>query len=190
MERPKGGIMQRKTMLMALAVCLTIWLAMGSLASAAPPQNKIANLKFSGTLSEADQKYLGLEKPGAFTLQDIKAPYVLIEIMRTTCPHCVEQAPALNQLYKLVANSDLKDKLKFISVGESDHESALQQFKAAHKVLFALVPDPDWAIGSVFTISGTPTTVLVDKSGKVLLVEDGAFDSAGAMFKKIKAKIQ
>jgi hypothetical protein len=76
--------MQRKTMLMALAGCLTIWLAMGSLSAAAPPQEKVANLKFSATLSEADQKYLGLEKPGAFTLQDIKAPYVLLLIMRTT----------------------------------------------------------------------------------------------------------
>jgi peroxiredoxin len=182
--------MHRKTALMALAGCLTILLAMGSLSVAAPPQNKIANLKFSGTLSEADQKYLGLEKPGAFTLQDIKAPYVLMEIMRTTCPHCVAQAPALNQLYKLVANSDLKDKLKIISVGASDHESALKQFKAAHKVPFALVADPNCEIASAFNISGTPTTVLVDKSGKVLLTEVGAFDSAGQMFKKIKAKLK
>ena len=163
---------------------------MGSLSSAAPPPNKIADLKFSGTLSEADQKYLGLEKPGAFTLQDIKAPYVLIEIMRTTCPHCVAQAPALNQLYKLVANSDLKDKLKIISVGETDNESALKQFKAAHKVPFPLVADPDCEIGSAFKISGTPTTVLVDKRGKVLLMEEGAFESAGQMFKKIKAKLK
>ena len=182
--------MHQKTARMALAGCLAILLAMGSLSSAAPPQNKMAKLKFSGTLSEADQKYLGLEKPGAFTLQDIKAPYVLIEIMRTTCPHCVAQAPALNQLYKLVAKSDLKDKVKIISVGESDNGSALKQFKAAHKVPFPLVADPDWEIGSTFTISGTPTTVLVDKSGKVLLVEEGAFDSAGAMFKKIKAKLK
>lgn len=182
--------MHRKTALMALAGCLTILLAMGSLSVAAPPQNKIANLKFSGTLSEADQKYLGLEKPGAFTLQDIKAPYVLIEIMRTTCPHCAAQAPALNQLYKLVANSDLNDKLKIISVGESDNASALKQFKANHKIPFPLVADPDWEFCSAFNISGTPTTVLVDKSGKVLLTEVGVFDNPEAMFKKIKAKLK
>ena len=76
--------MQRKTILMALAGCLTLWLAMASLSLSAPAPQKIANLKFSGTLSEADQKYLGLEKPGAFGLQDIKAPYVLMEITRTT----------------------------------------------------------------------------------------------------------
>jgi hypothetical protein len=69
---------------MSLTGCLAVLLAMGSLATAAPPPDKVAHLTFSGTLSEADQKYLGLEKPGAFTLQDIKAPYVLIEISRTT----------------------------------------------------------------------------------------------------------
>ena len=97
----------------------------------------------------------------------------------------------MNRLYNLVATSDLKDKVKFIAVGESDNGSSLQRFKAAYKVPFPMLPDPDWAIGvDLFHISGTPTTVLVDKSGKVLLVEDGVFDSAGAMFKKMKAKIK
>jgi hypothetical protein len=75
--------MPRKTALVALAGCLMILWAISSLA-AAPAALKIAQLKFSGALSDADRKYLGLEKPGPFTLQDIKAPYVLIEIMRTT----------------------------------------------------------------------------------------------------------
>jgi hypothetical protein len=76
--------MQRKTILMALAGYLMIMLAMSSPSLAAPPHQKVANLKFSGTLSKGDRDYLGLEKPGAFTLQDIKAPYILIEITRST----------------------------------------------------------------------------------------------------------
>ena len=97
----------------------------------------------------------------------------------------------MNRLYNLVAKSDLKDKVKFIAVGESDNGSSLQRFKAAYKVPFPMVPDPDWDIGvDLFNISGTPTTVLVDKSGKVLLMEVGFFDNAGAMFKKIKAKLK
>ena len=76
--------MQRKTILVALAGYLMIMLAISSPSLAAPPQQKVANLKFSGTLSEADRNYLGLEKPGGFTLQDIKAPYILIEIGRST----------------------------------------------------------------------------------------------------------
>ena len=53
--------MHYKTVRMAMAGCLAILLTMGSLSSAAPPPNKIANLKFSCTLSVADQLYLGLE---------------------------------------------------------------------------------------------------------------------------------
>jgi hypothetical protein len=103
----------------------------------------------------------------------------------------VDQAPVVNRLYNLVAKSDLQDKVKFIAVAESDNESSLQRFKTAHKVPFPMVPDPDWDVGvDLFHISGTPTTVLVDKSGKVLLVQDGFFDNAGAMFKKIKARIK
>jgi peroxiredoxin len=186
----QGDLMPRKTAPLALAGCLTLVLACPVLLSATAVPTKTANLKFSSTISEPDRQYLGLEKPGAFTLQDIKAPYVLLELMRTTCPHCIEQAPAMNQLFHLVANSNLKDKVKFIAVGESDEASALQKFKAAHKVPFPLVPDPEWEIGTLFNIQGTPTTVLLDKTGKVLLVEEGVFDRAGQVFKQLKAKIK
>jgi len=76
--------MHRQAVFLALVMGLALLLAYGSQSPAAPLQTQIANLKFSGTLSAADQKYLGLEKPGPFTLQDIKAPYILLEIMRTT----------------------------------------------------------------------------------------------------------
>jgi peroxiredoxin len=102
----------------------------------------------------------------------------------------VEEAPVVNRLYNLVAKSDLKDKVKFLAVGESDNGASLQRFKAAYQVPFPMVPDPDWEFCSAYTISGTPTTVLVDKSGKVLLKEVGAFDNAEAMFKKIKAQLK
>jgi hypothetical protein len=76
--------MRNKTSALTLFWCLTLLLAFSSGSLAASGNATIAHLKFSGPVSEADQKYLGLEKPGAFSLQDIKAPYVLIEITRTT----------------------------------------------------------------------------------------------------------
>jgi hypothetical protein len=76
--------MRHKSTALALAGCLTILLGFGSWSLAAADNSKIANLKFSGPVSEADQKYLGLKNPEKFSLQDIQAPYVLIEITRTT----------------------------------------------------------------------------------------------------------
>jgi len=76
--------MRHRTFVLALAGCLTILLGFSSGSLAASGNAKIANLKFSGPVSEADQKYLGLKNPGNFNLQDIQAPYVLIEITRTS----------------------------------------------------------------------------------------------------------
>ncbi len=76
--------MSRKFKVLALAGCLLGLLAVAGSVSAAKIGNKISNLKFSGPVAETDQKYLGLNGGGNFTLQDIKAPYVLIEITRTT----------------------------------------------------------------------------------------------------------
>jgi peroxiredoxin len=103
----------------------------------------------------------------------------------------VEQEPVVNRLYNLVAKSDLKDKVKFIAVGESDNGASLRRFKAAYKVPFPMVPDPDWDIGvDVFHIDGTPTTVVIDKRGKVLLRESGVFDSANQVFKRLKSRLK
>ncbi len=97
----------------------------------------------------------------------------------------------MNRLYNLVAKSDLKDKVKFIAVGASDNASSLRRFKSAYKVPFPMVPDPDWDISvDIFHIDGTPTTVVVDKRGKVLLRESGTFNSAGQVFKKLKARLK
>jgi hypothetical protein len=76
--------MRHKAFALALVGWLTILLSFSSWSLAASNTAKIANLKFSGPVSEADQKYLGLKSPGNFSLQDIQAPYVLIEITRTT----------------------------------------------------------------------------------------------------------
>jgi hypothetical protein len=76
--------MRHKTAALALAGWLTILLGFSSPLWAAPDNAKIANLKFPGPVSAADQKYLGLKGPGNFSLQDIQAPYILVEITRTT----------------------------------------------------------------------------------------------------------
>ncbi len=76
--------MRHKISALVLAGCLTIVLSLSSGSLAASDNAQIANLKFSGPVSAADQRYLGLKNPGNFSLQDIQAPYVLIEITRTT----------------------------------------------------------------------------------------------------------
>ena len=79
--------------------------------------------------------------------------------------------------------------MKFIGV-VSNSEAAVNSWKKAYKVPFALVPDPEWEIAGNLNITGTPTTVVVDKSGKVIVLHDGFFSDANKAFNQLKAKLK
>ena len=184
--------MDRKVARLAPLIGAVLALALCSALMAAPLRVGFlaGNLKFAKTMAPADQAYLGLKSPGEFALKDIQANYVLVEVLNADCPHCMEQAAALNRLYRLVEASDLKDRIKFIGV-VSNSEPRAAGWKSAYKVPFPLVPDPEWVIGNdILKITGTPTTVVLDKQGKVIILHDGVFTDANKAFQGLRAKIK
>jgi hypothetical protein len=78
--------MKQKTLLLVLGIfLLVLMLAPAAFAEKEPaPGLNIGNVAFSAPVSPEDATYLGLAGPNAFTLSDIKAPYILIESMNTT----------------------------------------------------------------------------------------------------------
>ncbi len=78
--------MKKKTLLLVLGISLLV-LMLGSAAFAEKEPAvglNIGNVAFSAPVTPEDATYLGLAGPNAFTLSDIKAPYVLMESMNTT----------------------------------------------------------------------------------------------------------
>jgi len=78
--------MNRKSMAMVMGcLALILLFCAASLAAEAEPQvgQAVGNAKFPKPMSDEDAKYLGLAKAADFTLQDLKAPYVLVEQMNT-----------------------------------------------------------------------------------------------------------
>jgi hypothetical protein len=68
-----------------LACCLGLSLLLAGTALAQPKVgDNVGNLKFDKPMSEGDMKYLGLGKMAPFTLKDIKAKYVLVDVFSTT----------------------------------------------------------------------------------------------------------
>ena len=83
--------------------------------------------KFKAPITEDGAKYLGLAKADAFTLKDVKAPYLLVEQFNTSCPHCMAQAPVMNALFaKVQADPQLKDKLKFVGAGQGNEATPVK----------------------------------------------------------------
>jgi len=187
--------MMRKKLLV-LGCCLALlFVGVVSLAGAAEKEpvvgQSVGIAKFQATVTPEGSTYLGLAKQGPFTLTDIKAPFVLVEQFSTNCPHCMAQAPVMNTLFdKVQKDAQLKDKLRFIGTGQGNDETAIKMWKAFHKVPFPLAPDPTNSFGKAMNFTPYPVTVLLDKTGKILFVHIGAFDSADEVFQKIKAIVK
>jgi len=185
--------MNRQSKLLALGCCIALILMFQALSWGADVEPKVGQqlgpVKFAKPFGgDEDARYLGLEKAGEFTLKDVKSPYVLVEQFSTTCPHCMAQAPVMNYLYNLV-NQDpkLKDKIKFMAVGQGDTEDRLKMWKAVNKVPFPLIQDPNNTLGDALNFHPYPVTMLLDKAGKIVFLHIGAFDSADEVLKEIKA---
>jgi len=181
---------------LALGCCLALLLfccASPLLAAEAEPTvgQVLGPVTFAAPMSAADATYLGLAKPGEFTLKDVKSPYVLVEQFNTSCPHCMHEAPFLNQLFDRVQQDpDLKGKLKFMAVAQSSDSGPVMAWKAMQKVPFPVLPDPNSTLGKALNFMPYPVTMLVDKSGKIVWVQIGAFDDVDEVFKGIKAAVK
>jgi protein-disulfide isomerase len=186
-----------KNKMLVLSCCLALIFCFGaaSLAGAAEKEpvvgQSVGIAKFKAPVSEDGAKYLGLAKADAFSLADVKAPYVLVEQFNTSCPHCMAQAPLMNALFtKVEADAQLKGKLKFLAAGQGNDEAAMKMWQAFHKVPFPLVPDPDSSFGKALNFTPYPVTVILDKTGKIVFVHIGAFESVDEVLPKIKAAVK
>jgi peroxiredoxin len=185
--------MSKRKFSVIIMSCLCLSLLLGVGAALAQPKvgDTVGNLQFNQPMSEADMQYLGLDKMAPFTLRDIKADYVLVDVFNTLCPHCVQQAPHLNNLYNLISqDAKLKDKLKVVATGYQDNQMKLTAWKAIHRVPFPLIPDMEGKVFNALKLPGTPVSVVVDKQGKVHWVHVGAFDDAPTVLKEIKAALK
>lgn len=162
-------------------------LALGSAQAATIAKgDKVGDVEFPAPLSAEDAKALGVEADKPFKLSQLGSPFVIVELFATSCPHCVHHAPTMNQVYGLIKkNANLAGKVKIFGLAAGDSANNTMSWKKHFKVPFALVPDPDFKAYKALNPLGTPTTVVLNKGGEVLLVKEGAFDSAEAFIKEL-----
>lgn len=109
------------------------------------------NLSFDFPLksppNDTHRQYLGLDPDKPFSLSQIKAKVLIIEIFSMYCPICQREAPDVNALYNLIqADPALKNKIKLIGIGVGNSDFEVDVFKEKYKVEFPLFSDPDFSI--------------------------------------------
>jgi len=106
--------------------------------------------------------YLGLTEGKTFTLKQVKADLVLIEILSVYCPSCQKQAPVYNKLFNLIEN-DLKTKgrIKIIGIAAGNGDQEIRDFRHKRNVQFPILPDRNFKIHRAIGGSRTPFTIYV-----------------------------
>ncbi len=138
-----------------IMVCLTIWALM-----------------FSGTGYAA---YVGDPAP-QFQIRTVsnkvvdsgtlkgEKPMTLI-FWATWCPECKKEISDINQLHKKFEPKGME--VLAVDVGINDSEAKVKKYIEKYKLSYPVAFDQGSQITKQFNIQGTPTIIIVDKSGVV-----------------------
>lgn len=140
--------------------------------------------------SEREKGYLGLSGTGNFTLGQVKAQVLIVEVYSFYCPFCQREAASVNELYqKIEERPDLKGKIKIIGIAVTNSEYEVNSYRERYKVPFPLIPDANMEISQKFGAKATPTFIGVRINGKEGLqkfyFEEGSIGDAGPFLQKI-----
>ncbi len=153
---------------------------------------------FPPPTSWQDLNYLGLSEEKPFTLGDIQADLVLLELLNIYCTSCQKQGPIYNEVFDLVKRDPItKDKVKWMGVGVGNNETEVAFFRKEKGIPFPILPDLHFdlyqAIGGPGGIR-TPLTLLIrkDKRGRGIVVAShtGFRGNKGELLDEIRAALQ
>ncbi|MFB5946462.1 TlpA family protein disulfide reductase [Albibacterium profundi] len=118
-------------------------------------------------------------------LSDQKGKVVFINFWATWCPPCIAEMPSINKLY-----SELKDndKVVFMMVDVDNNRGKSEKFM--EKRDFDLpVYTPASSIPSSYMSGAIPTTLVLNKYGKVVFKHEGMGDFSNNEFKEFLTKL-
>jgi peroxiredoxin len=145
--------------LVAATLASTLALAILSPAAAATPTPNAAAPDF--TLRGADGRNVRLD--------ELRGQVVLVNFWATWCGPCREEMPRLNTLYEKYRKSG------FVLLGVNIDDDPRTALATATKlnVSFPVLLDTDKKVSKLYDLSTMPSTVVIDRDGKMRFVHRG-----------------
>lgn len=104
-------------------------------------------------------------------LSDLKGKIVVINFWFTTCPPCVAEIPELNK----IASKYKKSSVEFLAI-TFENKDKVAPFLKKHPFYFDIITDAK--IIRKYNIIGFPTSLIIDKEGKIMFKKTGVFTAA------------
>ena len=108
----------------------------------------------------------------AYSKESLKGQPTLLVFWASWCPVCQKELPVLGRYY----TKDKPTQLRVISIGFSDLRGNIERYVKAHPdtFVFPTAFDIDNDVAQAFKVTATPTIVLLDAHGNIVLVHRGA----------------
>ncbi len=160
-------------------------LVSGEAQNRAPAANDpLPDIRLSLPSSAQHREYLGLSTTAPnCDIGQIQGELLIIEIFSMYCPHCQAEAPKVNQLFTLLAETpDLRKRIKMIGIGVGNSAYEVDFFSKSYKIEFPLFSDEDFTIHKQIGEVRTPFFIVVRQDRttgpRVIYTHTGKFDSA------------
>lgn len=121
-------------------------------------------------------------------LKEFRGKVVLLNFWATWCPPCRIEIPSMVELYK-----KYKDRgLEIIGVNlDKLGKSEVEKFSLEHKINFPVLLNPSGDVASLYGVVALPTTVFLDRDGKIKGRISGAVDwTAEANLKTVELLLE
>lgn len=122
-----------------------------------------------------------------FDVANLRGDVVLLNVWATWCGPCRAEIPVLKALHD--KHRARKFSVVGISVDEKDFEGDVKKYVEAERVQFPIVLDPDGRIGNIFQISVLPTSLLLDREGKIVWFHTGLIEEGNPSLAQALAKV-
>jgi peroxiredoxin len=151
------------------------------------PGQKLALLRLPTPADPAGKKNLGLAGPGTeFTLSDLKAELVLLEVIGVYCPQCFKQAPEFNKLYERLNKGKMKGRVAMFALAAGGAEPEIEQLLQSGQYAFPVVADTTYEAHKLLGEPKTPFTILCRPDGSVLYTHLGIITDIDGFYTEIK----
>jgi hypothetical protein len=119
-------------------------------------------MAFETPQAPEDRNYLGLPDGKHFSIGEVKADLVVLEILNVYCISCQKQVPLYNKLYDFIEdNPDMRGKVKIMAVGAGNDAFEIKEFRESLNVKFPVIPDPDFETYELLNVGETPYSLFV-----------------------------
>jgi peroxiredoxin len=178
---------RKKVLVLVVCILLSMSCSLVYAGIAMAPGSTLPEFKIEMPTLPEMSAYLGIKGGGAFSLSQIPADLIVVEFFSIFCPKCHQNAPIANQLYRSIKkDKELSKNIKMIGIGLASKSKEIAVYKEKFKVEFPLFADPQKKAKTKSKVKRVPLTILIDKSGKVLMSHLGVIKNLDAFLGKIR----